>query len=29
MYGKNNSVLSKKNILKSAIDIIANTDKDD
>ena len=29
MYGKNNSVLCKKDILKSAIDIIANTDKDD
>ena len=29
MYGKNNSVLSKKNILKSAIDIIANIGKDD
>ena len=29
MSGKNNSVPSKKNILKSAVDLIANTGKDD
>ena len=29
MYGKNNSVPSKKNILKSAVDLIANAGRDD
>ena len=29
MQGKNNSVPSKKNILKSAVDLIANTSKGD